>query len=57
MYDIRCCYLTSGSEQGVVAIRQMDSNEILHTFRIEVGPVRSMSVATNGKITVAHGDR
>ena len=40
-----------------MVIRQMETGEIIHTLNIKSRPVRSVSMATNGKITVAGGDR
>ena len=32
-------------------------SEVLHTLNLESGPVKSISMAVNGKLTVANGDR
>ena len=38
-------------------IRQVDTGETLHTLELKTGPIRSVSMAENGKVTAAHGDR
>ena len=50
-------YLVSGSESGSVLIRQVDTGEVLHAIDLGSGPVRSISAAPNGNMTVAYGDR